>query len=319
MRNYLTYPFKSILYIVTYVLGVMHVNGQQDPAFTQYMYNMNIINPAYVTGAMGTLNVGALYRNQWLGADGAPTTMTGFVHTPMSENVELGLSFIKDEIGNGALNEQNIMADFAYVIPIGYEFNLSFGLKAGVITFDTQFSDFQLNSGDFTSDPAFSENLNSLYYAVGSGIFFYGDNFYVGASIPNFLRQKHLEDRNGVQFIGAEEIHGFLTSGYVYEINRDVLLKPSVMARFVPNAPISFDINANVLFNERFEVGVSHRWQDSFAALVNVAITPSIRLGYAYDYTTSNLGNFNSGTHEVMVLFDLSLSRRKSFVSPRFF
>ena len=301
------------------VLGSFVLRAQQDPEYTQYMYNMNIINPAYATGDIQTLNIGALYRNQWVGADGAPVTMTAFLHTPLNESVEIGISFIRDEIGDGALNENNINADFAYVLPIGRDLNLSFGVKAGVTTFDTRFNDFQLNSGDFTSDPAFGENISSIFLNVGTGLFLYGNNFYFGASVPNFLDQKHIEERNGINALGAEELHGFLTAGYVFDINDNLKFKPSFMGRLVPNAPFSLDVNANFLINERFEVGLSHRLDDSISGMFNVAVTEKLRLGYAYDYTTSNFGDFNSGTHEIILLFDLSFSGGRSYISPRFF
>lgn len=322
MKKYNNKNIISIKLLVGLLVVSLSISGlyaQQDPAYTQYMYNMSVINPAYATRTKGVYNLGALYRNQWVGTVGAPTTMTAFFHTPLNERVEAGLSIVSDEIGEGVLKENNITADMAYAISLGESLNVSFGLKAGVTTFDTRFNDLQLASGDFTTDPAFQENISSLFPVVGSGIFVFNEQFYFGASVPNFLSQKHIEEQNGINALGSEELHVFATAGYVFELSPMLKLKPSFLARYVNGAPLSADINTNVLINDKIEFGVSHRIKDSFSGLFNFAINPSLRVGYAYDFTTSNLGNFNSGTHEIMILFNLGKGKGNRFVSPRFF
>ncbi len=297
----------------------MYLKAQQDPEYTQYMYNMSVINPAYATSDVGVANAGLLYRTQWVGAVGAPKTGTAFLRTPINERIEAGISFINDEIGDGALNENNIYADFAYVLQLNDKIRLSLGLKAGVTLFDTSFSDFQLNSGDFTSDPAFSQNVNETFFNIGSGAYLYGDNFYVGISAPNFLKNKHISEQSGISALGNENLHLFATAGYVFAINENLDLKPSVLVKSVQGAPISMDFNANVRINGNFEVGVSYRLDDAISGLFNIGITPDLRVGYAYDYTTSNLGDFNSGTHEIMLLYNFRFSGAKRYSSPRFF
>lgn len=299
----------------------LNITAQQDPAFTQYMYNLSVINPAYATADAGIVNFGLLYRSQWVGLVGAPETATAFVHTPINERIEVGVSVIHDEIGDGALNEDNIYADFAYVLQLNKSTYLSLGIKAGVTLFNTQFDNFQLNSGDFSTDPAFAENISQVFPNLGAGAFLYNDNFYVGLSAPNFLSNRHIEERDGISSLGAENVHVFLTAGYIFDINNSLKFKPSFLARAVNGAPVSLDFSANVLINERFEAGLSYRLDDAVSALFNVKITPSLRIGYAYDYTTSNLGDFNSGTHEVFLLFDLDLFglNRGYNKSPRFF
>src|SRR5690606_23938004 len=120
--------------------------AQQDPQFTQYMYKMSVINPAYATADQGILNLGGLYRTQWVGFEGAPKTATFFAHSPINNKMELGISFTNDNIGN-VVNENNVYADFAYVLPVGLESKLSLGLKAGFTMFDTNFNGFNLQSG----------------------------------------------------------------------------------------------------------------------------------------------------------------------------
>ncbi|MEO1031807.1 MAG: PorP/SprF family type IX secretion system membrane protein, partial [Bacteroidota bacterium] len=158
--------------------------AQQDPQFTQYMYNMSVINPAYATAEQDILNIGGLYRSQWVGVEGAPETATFFAHAPVSERVELGISFVNDRIGN-VVNENNVYADFAYVLPVGLESKLSLGVKAGFTFFNTDFSGFNLQSGNVSTDIAFNENINQTFPNVGAGVFYFTNKYYIGLSAPN--------------------------------------------------------------------------------------------------------------------------------------
>ncbi len=294
--------------------------AQQDPQFTQYMYNMSVINPAYATAEEGILNLGGLYRTQWVGLEGAPSTGTFFAHTPINDKIEMGISFTNDNIGD-IVNENNIFADFAYVLPVGIESKISFGLKAGVRMFDTNFNGLQLQSGGISSDIAFNENINRAFPNLGIGAFFFGEQYYLGLSAPNMLSTKHLENENGIKATGVESVHYFFTGGYVFDINSDLKLKPAFMGRAVKGAPLALDITANVLINEKLEAGLGYRLGDAMSALVNFRVTQDLRIGYAYDYTTTNLGDFNSGSHEIFILFDVDLFGFKNGYdrSPRFF
>ena len=306
------------LLVLNFVLGFTAIHAQQDPGFTQYTYNMSLINPAYATGTPEIVNFGAFHRSQWVGSVGGPLTNTFFAHFPVNEKIETGLSFVNDDIGDGALRENNIYADFAYTINLSEKHKLSFGVKAGATFLNTNFSDFQLESGSANTDPAFSENLNRVFPNFGSGMYFYTNDYYIGLSTPNFLNSKHLNAIDGVQRIGKESTHVYFTGGYVFDVNKDFKLKPSFLIRSVEGVPPMFDISANVLFRDRFEVGVSYRYDDSVSGLAKFGVTPNIHIGYAYDYTTTNLGNFNSGSHEIFILYNLNLIKGYD-KSPRFF
>ena len=286
--------------------------SQQDPLFTQYMYNMSVMNPAYATDDPGMLNLGAIYRMQWTDVDGAPRTLNFFAHTPVSERVELGLTVVHDEIGN-VETSNNITADFAYVIPTGENTNLSFGAKAGITTFDANLAG--LDVGD--PDQAF-ENINEIFPVFGIGAFWFGDNHYLGASAPNLLTSEHI-DNTTLRNRGVEEIHYYLTGGYVFDLSENLKLKPSTMVRGVKGAPLSVDVNANVLLYDRLEAGLGYRFDKSITGLVNFKVTPGLRIGYAYDYPTYDLSN--DGSHEIMLLWDIDLFGLKKGYdkSPRFF
>ncbi len=314
--------YHKIAALLSLMLVSLQSLAQQDPQFTQYMYNMSVINPAYATADEGILNLGGLYRSQWVGLEGAPRTATFFAHTPIGERVEIGLSFTNEDIGD-IVKENNIFADFAYVLPVGIETKISFGIKAGVTLFDTNFNGLNLQSGNVSNglDFAFNENISRAFPNLGIGAFFFTDKYYLGLSAPNMLSTKHLETQNGIKATGIQNVHYFFTGGYVFELNRDLKLKPAFMARSVKGAPLALDVTANVLINEKLEAGLGYRLGDAMSALVNFRVTPDLKIGYAYDYTTTNLGDFNSGSHEIFILFDIDLFGFKGGYdrSPRFF
>lgn len=309
---------KNILFIL-FLLYILPASAQQDPEYTHYMYNMSVVNPAYATGTPAMMNFGGMYRTQWVGAVGAPKTFSFFGHSAISEKVEVGLSLQSDDIGDGAKKETNLNADFAYVLKLGGQNRLSFGLKAGFSTMQTNFNGFVLQSGDAATDMAFAQNINSTKPNIGVGAYYFRDNLYVGLSAPNLLKSKFIEEKSGVNAFGEEAIHTFLTAGYVLQVTDMWKVKPAFMSKFVKGAPITFDFTANVLYNDKFEFGAAYRVGDSMSFLANINVTPTLRVGYAYDYTLTNLGQFNSGTHEIMLLFDLDLLGKGFDKSPRFF
>lgn len=301
---------KKISIIVVLLLIGLQSYGQQDPQYTQYMYNMNVINPAYA-GSKENLSFGLLYRNQWTSIDGAPETGTLFAHLPVGEKVGVGISIIADQIG--PVNETNAYADFSYTLRLGGEHRLAFGVKAGATFHDIGLVGIDLIDPD---DPFFSQNINEVTPNIGAGFFYYTNNYYLAFSVPNMLNSVHL-DANGFE-IGSETSHYFLTGGYVFQVSPNTKLKPTFMVKSAFDAPTSFDVNVNALFYEKFEIGVSYRLDDSFSGLVNFAITPSVRIGYAYDLVNSEIRDFANSSHEVLLLFDLNFPRKVSR-SPRYF
>ena len=305
---------KIYLAALLALVGIADALAQQDPHYTQYMYNMNVINPAYA-GSKEHLSFGLLYRKQWVDISGAPSTGTFSGHSPVGKNVGLGLSAITDKIG--PVNETNVYADFSYTLKLGGEHRLALGLKAGATFHKVGLYD-DIGNGYVPApgDPAFSQNLSKTYFNVGTGIFYYTQKYYVAFSVPNMLKSKHL-DFNGVNF-GSEVSHYFLTGGYVFEIGDNFKLKPSFMLKSSFDVSPSVDGSLNFLFFERFEIGATYRLDDSFGGMVNFAITPSLRIGYAYDHIVSDLKVTTPASHEVILLFDLNFPKKVSR-SPRYF
>ena len=300
----------TLLVLLLVVLCAEVSSAQQDPQYTQYMYNMNVVNPAYA-GSKESLSLTALYRNQWTGFEDAPVTFTFSAHSPISDKIGLGLSAIKDELG--PISETNVFADFSYTLQLGAATKLALGLKGGVTFHDVGLVDLSLQD---PGDPFFSQDINNTYPNIGAGAFLYGDKFYLGLSVPNLLKSVHL-DENGVKY-GSETNHFFGTAGYVFQISDNFKLKPSVMVKSAFDAPLSYDGNLNALFYEKFELGASYRLDDSFSGLVGFQVTPNIRIGYAYDSVTSEIKTVADASHEVILTFDLFFKKR-TLRSPRYF
>ena len=306
---------KITIALIGLLLWITDSYGQQDPQYTQYMYNMNIINPAYA-GSRGTLSLGLLGRSQWTNVNGGPQTMTFDAHAPVGKKVGMGLSVIADEIGPA--KEQNIYADFSYTVSTSQEGRLAFGLKGGVTLLNVNLLDVVLPQTATGDDPLFDENINDAFPNIGAGVYYYNEKFYAGFSVPNILKSDHL-DKDNINTKASEEVHYFLTAGYVFNLSSTTKLKPSFMVKGVTGAPISFDINANVLLYDRFELGASYRYEDAVSFLFNFGVTRSFRVGYAYDYTISDFSNVNTGgSHEIMLLYDIDFTK-KNLKSPRFF
>jgi type IX secretion system PorP/SprF family membrane protein len=301
---------KILLLVLVLMLTLTSSYGQQDPQYTHYMYNMNVVNPAYA-GSRGTLSIGLLGRTQWVGIDGAPETITANVHAPVGNNLGIGLSVIADKIG--PVTEQNIYADVSYTIYTSEEGQLAFGLKAGFSFFNGDL--LNLSTIDL-NDPSFVEDITETFPNIGAGVYYYTDRLFIGLSVPNILETEHFDNFDIAE--ASEKMHGFLTAGYVFYLSDNVDFKPAAMIKAVPGSPVSVDLTGNFLINQKFELGLAYRIDDSIDALVSFLVTDDFRIGYSYDYTLTDLGDFNNGSHEIFLQYDVNLSR-KNLKSPRFF
>jgi len=285
--------------------------AQQLPQFTQYMFNTVSINPAYA-GSRETLSIVGLHRSQWVGLEGAPTTQTLSMHTPLrNEKVGLGLSFINDELGYQ--NFSYLYGDFSYTIQTGANTKLAFGIKAG-------FTSYSL-------DPAFraSESNDPVIYGyedrwkpnIGAGVYWHSERWYIGLSSPRILNTNY----NGTDdFEALERQSYYLTGGYVFDLGQTVKFKPAALIKATNGAPLSFDVTANFLFNEVFWIGAAYRLNEQAGALGGIAdfqVSKQLRIGYAYEYPISDLRPYTSGTHEVLLMFELFNVKRVK--SPRYF
>lgn len=305
---------KLIIFILASSWGSV---AQQLPQFTQYMYNTISINPAYA-GSRETLSVVALHRSQWVGLDGGPTTQTVSVHTPLrNDRIGLGLSFINDELGYE--NFTYLYGDFSYTLPVGQKAKLAFGLKAGF----TQYHIDQelLDDPTVVNDQFFDDVSNRWSPNVGLGLYLHTNRWYVGMSAPRILNTDYNNGRNGtIDYVALERISYYFTGGYVFDLNKTTKFKPAVLLKGTNGAPLSFDMTANFLFNDTFWLGGSYRINESaeaFGIITDFQVSKQWRIGYAYEYPISELKSYTSGTHEILLMFELFKSKR--IKSPRFF
>lgn len=304
---------KILILLVLGFVGIESLQAQQDPHYTQYMYNQSVFNPAYA-GSKESTSLGILYRKQWVGLEGAPNTLTLFGHGKVGKKLGVGVSAISDRIG--PVRENNIYADVSYTVHLGGKHQLAFGVKGGLSLLQNNLRSEIFDHVQHANDPAFAKDSNSSFFNFGAGVFYYTDKYYVGLSVPNFLKNTYLQD-DGRKF-GSEVMHTFLSGGYVFDLDEQWKLKPSTMIKLAAGAPVSIDGSLNLLWNNKLEFGLSYRLDDSFSAMVNYAIMSNLRIGYAYDYITSDLRKSTSGSHEIILLFDI-FSKRKVSSSPRYF
>ena len=305
---------KKIYLAAAFLLTGLASWGQQDPHYTQYMYNMNVMNPAYA-GSKESLSGGVLYRKQWVDIEDAPTTGTFFIHSPVGKNVGLGLSAVNDKIG--PVEETNVYADFSYTLQLGGEHRLAFGIKGGATFHKVDFTTIYPTRPDINDGVFQGANPNETLFNVGAGLFYYTEDYYVAVSVPNMLKGRYL-DYNGTNY-GSEALHYFLTAGYVFRLNEDFKLKPSAMVKSSLDAPTSYDISLNGLYLDRFELGASYRVEDSWGVMANIGIIPNVlRIGYAYDHIVSDLKVTTPASHEIILLFDIPYAKKVSR-SPRYF
>lgn len=294
-------------------LGNSESLAQQDPMFTQYFFNPLSINSGYA-GTREALNVTLLAREQWVGMEGRPRTQSLSIHTPLAnESMAVGFSFLRDEIG--PIKTTSVYGDFAYRINVTENSRLAFGLKAGLNLFTADLRSLQGTDG---ADVSFQQNLqNEPLPNFGFSLYWWADDFFVGLSTPK-LMENDIDEVGNDMVQNREKRHFFLTGGYVFNLNESLKLKPTILTRYVAGAPVSVDVTANLLIEEKLWVGGMYRFGDAMGLLFSYQLTDQFRVGYSYDYGFSDLSGFNSGSHELMLSYDFVYKKAKT-LSPRYF
>lgn len=301
---------KTKIFFVLLLLTAYKSVAQQDSQFTQYMYNTININPAYA-GSRGAMSIFALHRAQWVGLDGAPVTNVGSINTPFNNsNLGLGVSFINDKIG--PTNETTISADLSYSIQVSANYKLAFGLKgtANLLNLDPSRLD------PVTSDPTLQNFNNKFTPNIGTGLYLHSDKAYLGLSVPNFIESSRYDDNEVAIF--KERINYYLIGGYVFDLNNSVKFKPAFLSKLVTGTPLQVDISGNFMFNEKFVVGLAYRWSAAVSAMAGFQVSEGMYIGYGFDNETTNLKNYNRGSHEIFIRYDIFKNNGK-IVAPRFF
>lgn len=305
---------RIISIIVLLIAGFEYSNAQQLPQFTQYMYNTIAINPAYA-GSRDALSIVGLNRNQWAGFDGGPQTQTLSIHSPLrNEKIGLGLSLINDKAGYE--NFTYVYGDFSYTIQASETVDISFGLKAGMTYY--KLAEELYNATEVNQDPYFNDKLNRWNPNLGAGILFHSEKWYLGLSTPKIINH---DLNNETEFKALERVHYYAIGGYVFDVAESVKFKPSFMVKHTDGVPLSTDLTANFLFNERFWLGGSYRMngkQEAIGALVDFQVTDQFRVGYTYEIPTGEIRPYTSGSHEILLMYEFKFMKNKQ-KSPRYF
>lgn len=303
---------KTLILVLTLFLGNL-TYSQQQAQFTQYNDNMLYFNAGY-TGAREMLSVTGIHRQQWVGIEGAPMSSSIGIHSPLTRyrSVGLGLNVFNDIAG--PVNQTWINGSFSYSFQLTEHSKLSLGLSAGINLASGNFSELNIiDPNDPIANVNFGNDLSPLF---GAGIYYESKKFYAGASIPRVLEQSDLSASLSGRL--PEQRHYYLMAGGYIDLNRRFKLRPSTMFKFTENAPFALDVSLALIVYDRFWIGANYRLLESAGAFVQYQLTDNFKLGYSVDFSTSKLVNYNYGTHEIALIFDMNLDKSK-IVTPRFF
>lgn len=286
--------------------------AQQEAMYSQYMFNGLVLNPAYA-GSHDGLSAASLYRNQWIGVEGAPVTQTLAVHAPLTKyNVGLGLTVVNDRVGVSKSLSMNAAYAFRIKMDRGV---FAMGLQAGAVKYQADYSQVELNPQG-RPDAMFGGAGTFLLFNFGTGFYYHTDKYYVGGSIPS-LTKPRLAGWGDESALPEHVRHFYLNGGYVFTLNENLKVKPSALVKIVEGAPIQVDINTNLWLHDFIGLGASYRTSNALVGLLELQVARKFRVGYAYDHPQ---GAFSrpANTHELMLRFDVFSSDHR-YVSPRLF
>jgi type IX secretion system PorP/SprF family membrane protein len=304
---------KIILGTIAFIALTTSLKAQQDAMFTHYMYNTLWLNPAYA-GTRDAFTITAIHRSQWVGFEGAPIDQTLTMHSPILKGkMGVGLSVLNDKIG--PTKSTFLALDLDYQIKINSKSKLSFGLKGLVNFYSVNLNRLSLEN---QNDNAFSENINRILPNSGAGIYYYRERFYAGISVPKLMENKIKS--SSLNAVSKEQRHYFFIMGTVFNLSKDVRLKPTCFIKATEIAPIEGDVTANFIIKDKFTLGAMYRTGDGFGLLLGYNFTEQFIVGYSFDWSMVNTTRkYNSGSHEIMLRYDLISKSKSKIKSPRFF
>jgi type IX secretion system PorP/SprF family membrane protein len=314
-NKYKSIKMKKVTTLV-FLFIVSLVYSQKEAQFTQHLYNTTSINPAYA-GSRGTTTLFAQHRLQWVGINGAPINTSASVNMPVGNNLGLGFTILNEEIGPSV--ENNISVDFSYTIPVFNTYKLSFGLKGTAGLLDVDFNKLNIeHEGDYL----FENNIDNKFSPnIGVGLYLYSNNSYFGLSTPYLLETEHFDKYAGADaksYIVKDYINFYVMAGHIFELNSSLDFKPAILINAVKNEKTQVELSGNFLINKKFTAGLNYNWDQSVGALLGFQATDSWFFGYVYDMETTELSNYNSGSHEFFLRWEL-FNKNNKIVSSRFF
>ena len=307
-------PFFLLIMVLLSSPGFQKTFAQQEPQYTQYMFNTVSVNPAYA-GTREALNVLLLSRLQWVGMEGAPRTYDFTIHTPISKyKMGIGLSLVSDSYG--PVTNQYLNLSYAYRVNITEKTVLSMGIKGGIYNYHVNLTGLNFGEGD----AYINENPEQKFLPnAGMGLYLFSDSYYIGASVPRLIQTELNGEQITASTLGDLKRHYYLMGGLIFDLSSDLKLKPSIINRFVEGAPTSTDFTAQFLIRDTYWAGFTYRYDEAIALLASVQVNNQLMIGYSYDFQQSELSTFNNGSHEIVISYDFAGFTREKVTSPRYF
>ncbi len=298
----------GVLALALITLQSIDTFGQQRPVLSQYMFSGLVLNPAYA-GRHEYTSATMMYRDQWVNLPGSPRTMTVTGQSGFKDrNMGVGMIISNDDIG--VHQDISVYGSFAYLIEFPNKAKFSMGVQGGFDSYGSNWTLLILPE-DQAPDPLMSGEEKSFFPNFGAGLFYYSENFYVGASAPYLLKTRSqldaFDDPHDVRY----SRNYYLTGGIVLDLGPKLKYKPSVLIRMEDNQPVAFDINSNLYYDEVIDIGVSYRQQESFIVIMGLQLNKYMKFSYAYDFIYSALNNQNKGTHELMLQYRINFNAPK--------
>lgn len=291
---------------------VREAYAQQDAIYSQYMFNPFMINPAYA-GSRDALSGVLLFRQQWVGIEGAPSTQTFSMHSGIGKtNLAAGINFVNDVVGPSRNSGLFLTGGYHLKTRKG---KLSFAIRGGV--YNSKIDNSKLNYYDESDKFNTQSVATTLIPSFDAGMYYYTKQFYIGFASTHLTQSKFTyENYPGTSNLFLKR-HYMLATGYAFELSPKVVFKPSTLIKYVDAAPVNVDLNASFLFNKVFWLGASFRTGNGLTFISEFYITDWMRLGYSYDMVFNRLKKFTMGTHEIVAGFDLNV-RKVKHISPRY-
>jgi len=284
------------IFILIAICVVQKSTAQQDPNFTLYNFNMNIINPAFA-GSTDAKQISLGYRSQWIGISNAPNTQAINYTTPLKNGLGLGISLVRDQVF--VLQETDITVDLSYKLQLSETHDLFFGVKTGASIVNINLN----NAGARGSDPLFARNQSFINTQFGAGAYLKHQNYYLSISSPNFLNGTRYLKQGNAPRAAVDNLHMYYGAGYHFTINENVKITPAFMHRSTQGAPSSTDISAMVDYNN-IQAGMNYRVDEMYSVFTLFEIMDNVRFGAAYDFTTSNINQVNNnGSIEMLIRY----------------
>lgn len=289
---------KKLLFFCTVVIaGAAH--GQTDPLYAQYLNNPVMLNPAY-SGFRNHLDAALLWRKQWASFDGSPETKALSLHTTvMPDRMGAGLIVVRDDAGVSTNTE--ILATYAYGIAFEKS-RVTFGLQAGMAAYRTDFSKLDIYDPD---GPEFAADQRITKPSFGAGLTYSSDRWFFGLSVPRLLKTR--VDFDDTAEATVQDRHFYMTGSVQLFVSDRVRLKPSLLLRAVPGAPLSADMNVTMNIDERFGAGVFTRNLKTIGLQTQLRLSDRYRLGYVLELPVSDSAALRFTSHEVSLGISLAV------------